>query len=226
MDVFKSRPAPPRFKSNASLKSQNAAIAEKQQQMPESPRSGSVNPYGYPSPSPSQDGFDSYNSHDLNTSQQFAQTGTMTPSSLLNRLETLLVAKSEEIQLAGRLGESLLHQQAELERKIAQLETEAGLHSNQSGTSPSHRLRHDDRIVDPDEDHQDVGDEVKLKLEALEEEMRKWDKDNEDYYAQVGQGMTKVPSTIGLNEVSFLSCFVYLVLLQADNSPSLTMTAL
>jgi hypothetical protein len=104
----------------------------------------------------------------------------MTPATLLQRLESLLVAKSEEIQLAGRLGESLLSQQAELERKIQDLES-AVLPSDQE------RVEY--------EDHQDIGEDVKLKLEALEQDMHQWDNDNEAFYGQIGQSSSLSRST-------------------------------
>ena len=119
----------------------------------------------------------------------------MTPTTLLHRLEGLLVAKSEEIQLAGRLGESLLHQQAELEAKIAELESvaaaaTAGQRSRAALGLPSNRRGVNGDAADTSEDdaaaHLDVGDEVKRKLEALEQEMAKWDEGNEFLYRNVG----------------------------------------
>lgn len=109
--------------------------------------------------------------------------GSITPSTLLNRLETLLVAKSNEIQLAGRLGENLLNQQAELENKIRELEEQA--------QSLPARERSRNGVVNAadseDEEHNPaLGQEVRKKLEALEAEMTQWDQGNESLYRDIG----------------------------------------
>jgi hypothetical protein len=164
---------------------------------PSSP--ASINTYGYPSPSPSMHGFDTQ-----------ATTGTLTPGTVMSRLESLLVAKSEEIQLAGRLGESLLSQQAELERKIQDLE-----HAVLPLGSDGERVEYDDAT-------QDIGQEIKSKLEALESDMRQWDADNEVFYGQIGQAssLSRQPSNNGL-EVS-VPASAHRRLLMVVPSPSRT----
>lgn len=110
--------------------------------------------------------------------------GIVTPSALVNRLESMLVAKSNEIQLAGRLGEQLLAQQAELERRL--VEAEGGSESN------DHRQHNDGRVCyDSDDENAANGhlqtEEVKLKLEALEDDLKRWDEENEGFYQSIGQ---------------------------------------
>ena len=107
--------------------------------------------------------------------------GSITPSTLLNRLETLLVAKSNEIQLAGRLGENLLNQQAELESKIRELEEQAQRLPTRERSRGLVNAESEDEESNPA-----LGQEVRKKLEALEAEMTQWDQGNESLYRDIG----------------------------------------
>jgi transposase len=118
------------------------------------------------------------------TSSIFSPDDTaMTTEVLLSRLESLLVAKSQEIQLAGRLGESLLSQQAELENRIRDLEQDAVA---ASADPTDRRARsHGGHVAEPSERSQ-VGDDVRRKLESLESEMRQWEVENDEMYRTAG----------------------------------------
>ena len=94
-----------------------------------------------------------------------------TPDALLRRLETLLLAKSHEIQLAGKLGESLLSQQAELEDRIRHVESEDFSDYDTRGKQVGQALSNND---------------VRKKLEDLEAEMRRWESANEEMYRAAG----------------------------------------
>lgn len=139
-----------------------------------------------------------------------SKTSTNTTAAVLAKLEGLLVAKSNEIQLAGRLGEALLSQQAELESRIRELEDEVkkndehtqvfgnGKRSQQYKTT----RQRDMHVVDDDDletihnnnndDDSDIesaallDEKVKEKLRELEMEMMKWEKGNEEIYKEVG----------------------------------------
>lgn len=141
-----------------------------------------------------------------------------TTASVLANLEGLLVAKSNEIQLAGRLGEALLSQQAELESRIRELEDEVRKNDDHvqvfgNGKRSKHykstRQRdmmlvgneEENSIIIHDNDDDDdsdvestalVDEKVKEKLKELELEMMKWEKGNEEIYKEVG-----VPSGAG-----------------------------
>lgn len=113
--------------------------------------------------------------------------GAVTPRSALNHLESLLSSKCDEIQAAGQLGERLLQQQAELEAKVRELELLQGdapsdsedlnAASGLSGAAPTN----------PD----DVAQEVKAKLQALQEEMQTWETGNDQLFDQLNH---KVPT--------------------------------
>lgn len=135
------------------------------------------------------------------------ETSANTTAAVLAKLEGLLVAKSNEIQLAGRLGEALLSQQAELESRIRELEDEvrksedhAEIFGGKSTTSVSSSSREtrqhyhngSKKSSNNDEDDSDVesaalvDERVKEKLRELESEMFKWEKGNEEIYKEVG----------------------------------------
>ena len=101
----------------------------------------------------------------------------LTASSLLTKLEGLLVAKSNEIVLAGRLGESLLTQQAELEARIRELEEDVQASDGRSGAGGAY--------VDSDEESVVLGPEAREKLEALESELKHWERGNQEIYRAV-----------------------------------------
>lgn len=115
-----------------------------------------------------------------------------TAASVLARLEGLLVAKSNEIQLAGRLGEALLSQQAELENRIRELEEEVRKsedHASVFGGSLSDTRQHQQHKEDDDSDVESaalIDERVKEKLAELENEMMRWEKGNEEIYRTVG----------------------------------------
>lgn len=132
---------------------------------------------------------------------------TTTAAAVLSRLEGLLVAKSNEIQLAGRLGEALLSQQAELESRIRELEDEVKKnedHDHVFGNGGKQKTRQYNKNTvngihnDDDDDDSDiesaalVDERVKEKLKELENEMMRWEKGNEQIYKEVG-----VPSGTG-----------------------------
>lgn len=125
-----------------------------------------------------------------------------TTAAVLARLEGLLVAKSNEIQLAGRLGEALLSQQAELENRIRELEDEvrksedhASVFGGSMNSSRDARSLHNNNKAghyvqsDDDSDVESaalIDERVKEKLHELESEMMKWEKGNEEIYKEVG----------------------------------------
>lgn len=108
----------------------------------------------------------------LPTSPALAQ-GALSPNSALSKLERLLEAKSEEIQMAGRLGERLLMQQSELESKINELEGLMGPQDSDEESVPG--------------GHQDVSEQVKQNLQALESEMASWSTGNDELYHQLAK---------------------------------------
>ncbi|BGP16016.1 hypothetical protein JCM10213_005433 [Rhodosporidiobolus nylandii] len=102
---------------------------------------------------------------------------SLTPSSLLNRLEGLLRAKAEEVHLAGQLGQALLQQQQDLESRIRDI---AEVSARYAAGTPS-------AGGDGESDgEKEVGEETKKSLRALEEELERWDAGNQDMYQVVG----------------------------------------
>ena len=119
MDPFDSRPvrpAPPRLarQRSRSINNSSATLADDAvPPTPPLPPSASGSSVFAPVNSGFEDGM---------TADYSMASGMMTPGTLLARLEGLLLAKSQEIQLAGRLGETLLQQQSDLVSRIAELE--------------------------------------------------------------------------------------------------------
>jgi hypothetical protein len=110
-------------------------------------------------------------------------------------LEGLLVAKSNEIVLAGRLGESLLTQQAELEARIRELEDE--LQKNDGVVRDKRRTHtYTTAGIDSSDDDVDgnaaeraiIAQETRDKLQALESELKRWERGNDEIYKAVGMG--------------------------------------
>jgi len=130
-----------------------------------------------------------------------ADTAELTANALLSKLEGLLLAKSNEIQLAGRLGEALLNQQAELEAKIRELENDLAQNGNGSSSRSQQQRNHNEHyLTDTSDDESIVGGEVKEKLHALEQELQRWDRDNGAMYSQAGitAGTTDADDTLGM----------------------------
>jgi hypothetical protein len=122
-------------------------------------------------------------------------------AAVLAKLEGLLIAKSNEIQLAGRLGEALLTQQAELETRIRELEDEVRRNDDHASvfgngtreTRAAAQYGAENNDDDSDTESNAILDErVKSKLQELESEMLRWEKGNEQIYKEVG-----VPSGTG-----------------------------
>lgn len=167
-----------------------------------------------------------------------------TTAAVLARLEGLLVAKSNEIQLAGRLGEALLSQQAELENRIRELEDEVrksedhasvfggsinssrdarSLHNNNKA---GHHVQNDD---DSDVESAALIDErAKEKLHELESEMMKWEKGNEEIYKEVGvpsgtssELVRQASSASMVSQFTTMTTWRMLVLILASHPPVL-----
>ena len=124
MDPFDSRPvrpAPPRLarQRSRSINNSSATLADDAAVPPTPPLPLSAS--GGSMFAPSVNGA----ADDGMTADYSLASGMMTPGTLLARLEGLLLAKSQEIQLAGRLGETLLQQQSDLVSRIAELEVRA-----------------------------------------------------------------------------------------------------
>ncbi|KAH8914467.1 hypothetical protein BT69DRAFT_1273496, partial [Atractiella rhizophila] len=109
-------------------------------------------------------------------------SSTVSPQAFFSKLESLLVQKANEIQLAGRLGERLLSQQAELEAKIRELEEVQGL--NQSTSSRARGVGGGEES--DDEATGDVGEEARNRLAELENEVRNWETSNNEIFADLG----------------------------------------
>ena len=112
-------------------------------------------------------------------------TSKLTASSLRSRLEGLLVAKSNEIVLAGRLGESLLNQQAELEARIRELEND-GEGQQQHGANGVNGRERATTYEDSSDDDSTLGAEAREKLQTLENEVKRWERGNDEIYKVVG----------------------------------------
>ncbi|KAM0749543.1 hypothetical protein T439DRAFT_357881 [Meredithblackwellia eburnea MCA 4105] len=126
-------------------------------------------------------------------SQPFSQSHSSQPQSptqLLTHLESLLTSKASEIQLAGRLGEALLAQQAELEMKIREVEMVQRAFAEPSSSSPL-----GDHEQEGGLEEEDVGEETRRKLRALEDQMRDWDEGNRGLFESVGRAAVE-PSPI------------------------------
>lgn len=158
---------------------------------------------GSSSPTPSDNSFKDSYSNQLNHQDDMTSSNTTIPQNLLTRLEGLLLAKAQEIQLAGRLGESLLGQQAELEERIKELSEVERLFAD----SPA-GLRRNRGLVGGEEHEasdgeKEVGVETKKKLTELEEELKRWDEANSDLYHTVGMAAAQgVPSIETLSQES------------------------
>lgn len=106
--------------------------------------------------------------------------GRLTVDAVLQELGARLAAKSNEIQLAGRLGEALLSQQAELEAQIRGLEDEL------RASDGRQHARHFSESSSDEEGTDVVSAEVREKLHALERQLQLWDRGNEEMYRIVG----------------------------------------
>lgn len=189
-DPFLSRPAPPRFKPTAPRRerSHSGSTVSSAMLVPSlSSRSAFTDVSASPALPKSA------------TSSVFEQP--LSTETLLTRLESLLVAKSQEIQLAGRLGESLLTQQAELENRIRELEHDA---SSASETAMDRRNRSYGHAAEPSEQAV-VGEDVRRKLESLESEMRQWEVENEEMYRSAGISRSATVRPLALMSPDF-SC--------------------
>ncbi|KAL8279110.1 hypothetical protein RQP46_008568 [Phenoliferia psychrophenolica] len=155
------------------------------------------------SPTPSARSTRSFLDEDPYASSRSAPTSpptnSLTPDTLLTQLERLLASKASEIQLAGRLGEALLGQQAELEariREVAEVQSNFAASTNTAHGSPgtSRRAMREASAEkegvaggdDTSDGEKEVGAETKKKLAALEEDMKKWDEGNSGLYDVVG----------------------------------------
>ncbi|GAA5937266.1 hypothetical protein JCM1841_007026 [Sporobolomyces salmonicolor] len=113
----------------------------------------------------------------------------LTNSTLLNRLESLLRAKAEEVQLAGQLGQALLSQQTELENRIREIaEVSARYAASTPGGSGEGEESSDGE--------KEIGEETRQKLRALEQDLEGWEGANSDMYQVVGQAAQKGVPTI------------------------------
>jgi hypothetical protein len=97
----------------------------------------------------------------------------LTRETLVKTLERLLVTKSDEINMVGRLGEQLLNQQTELEHRVRELEEDAALLPSSADA------------LSADGVAASVDSPLKQKLDALKTESRKWAKGNADMYRVV-----------------------------------------
>jgi hypothetical protein len=119
-----------------------------------------------------------------------SQSSTNSPNSIFSRLENLLVQKTNEIQLAGRLGETLLSQHTELESKIREIHSKVQANNEENHVELNRRSR--SKSVEPEGEEQqddvtlDVGEEAKKKLEELEDEVRHWERENEEIFKSLG----------------------------------------
>lgn len=185
---FKSpRPPAPRVRSRGPSMSRNAAN-----------RAGQTQEQQHPLPGTEQDqdslfgvGATSISNADTGDlpSSSFPRDG-LSSASVLARLESLLVAKSNEIQLAGRLGEALLTQQAELESKIRELEEEVQGETRsggaRAGAGAAAGVVSGGGETSEDEVSNAISEEVKQKLQALEAELKSWQKGNNEIYKIIG----------------------------------------
>lgn len=138
-------------------------------------------------------------SHD----KENTSVNTLNQQELLSRLESLLVAKANEIRLAGTLGQALLTQQAELESRIKDLnQIQPVFINNIAQTSPlsvavaERRARKQRDGKESDEDNMGiVEEETRVKLEALEATIKEWDGDNDPLYAKVGAAASTTVSS-------------------------------
>lgn len=109
-------------------------------------------------------------------------------AAVLAKLEGLLLAKSNEIQLAGRLGEALLTQQAELESRIRDLEDEVRRNEDHDEVFGGPSTSASSTRLDDDSDGESImlDETVREKLQDLENEMIRWERGNEEIYKDVG----------------------------------------
>lgn len=121
----------------------------------------------------------------------------LTTRSLLERLEGLLVAKSNEIQLAGRLGEALLNQQADLEARIRDLQDE--VHHQQATNGRANEVFGNGGRDSDDESV--VGIEVRQRLQALEAELERWKEGNDELFKGVASDRQNLDSSTSVSAV-------------------------
>ncbi|TKA54268.1 hypothetical protein B0A53_03359 [Rhodotorula sp. CCFEE 5036] len=114
----------------------------------------------------------------------------ITPTSLLDRLESHLRAKAEEVQLAGQLGQALLAQQQELEARIREIAEVSNRYAAAAAATES--------SGGESSDEREVGEETKKSLQLLEEELARWEGANSDLYQVVGTAAARgVPPITG-----------------------------
>lgn len=103
----------------------------------------------------------------------------LTSTTLLDRLESHLRAKAEEVQLAGQLGQALLAQQQELEARIREIAEVSNRYAASLAASSG-------AGGDSSGDEREVGEETKKSLRMLEEELARWEGANSELYQVVG----------------------------------------
>ncbi|SGY44722.1 BQ5605_C001g00194 [Microbotryum silenes-dioicae] len=141
-------------------------------------------------------------------------TSSIAAAALLNKLETLLRDKANEIHLAGQLGSNLLAQQTELEARVREI---AELHQSlvrspsslDASTGATRRARGGvtSNGADDSSDGEDkaVGAETKKRLDALENELRQWDESNQPLYQTVGMAAARGIPDIDSNDLGTIA---------------------
>jgi hypothetical protein len=107
----------------------------------------------------------------------------------LNRLESLLRSKAEEVQLAGQLGQALLEQQSELELRIREI---AEVSERYAKSTPGRSSEGDESS----DGEREIGDETRQKLRELEKDLVGYEGANSDLYQTVGRAAQKGVPTI------------------------------
>jgi len=113
----------------------------------------------------------------------------------LNRLESLLRAKAEEVQLAGQLGQALLEQQNELELRIREI---AEVSDRYAKSTPSRSAAEGEESSDGE---REVGEETRQKLRELEQDLVGYEGQNSGLYQVVGEAAQRgVPTVEDLSQ--------------------------
>ena len=114
----------------------------------------------------------------------------LTNSALLNRLESLLRSKAEEVQLAGQLGQALLEQQSELEIRIREI---AEVSERYAKSTPGRSSATGDESTDGE---REIGDETRQKLRELEQDLVGYEGANSELYQTVGRAAQRGVPTV------------------------------
>lgn len=144
-----------------------------------------------PYPSGVRRPLSSLSPNNLHNTPSSQSDDALTNSALLNRLESLLRAKAEEVQLAGQLGQALLEQQNELELRIREI---AEVSDRYAKSTPSRSSNAEGE--ESSDGEREIGEETRQKLRELEQDLVGYEGQNSGLYQVVGEAAQRGVPTV------------------------------